>query len=155
MIALDGRRCQISNLRDRSACRPNDRILDQIRSRRAPVIDRKSIQHTDERCPDDAADAAVFDPGRSYYIQQSYYAGAGSAVTARTYVYERSGESMAPYVTRTAEGWSIRRGAPRLGNLSDLIRLKTADPTATADGTGDGDIVDDGAPLAGDGSTQG
>ena len=78
------------------------------------------------------ADAAVFDPGRSYYIQQSYYAGAGSAVTARTYVYERSGESMAPYVTRTAEGWSIRRGAPRLGNLSDLIRLKTADPTATA-----------------------
>ena len=78
------------------------------------------------------ADAAVFDPGRSYYIQQSYYAGAGSAVTARTYVYERSGESMAPYVTRTAEGWSIRRGAPRLGNLSDLIRLKTADPTGTA-----------------------
>ena len=74
----------------------------------------------------------MFDPGRSYYIQQSYYAGAGSAVTARTYVYERSGESMAPYVTRTAEGWSIRRGAPRLGNLIDLIRLKTADPTATA-----------------------
>ena len=30
-----------------------------------------------------------------------------------------------------------------------------ADPTATADGTGDGDVVDDGAPLTGDGNAQG
>ena len=31
----------------------------------------------------------------------------------------------------------------------------TADPTTTADDTGDGDVVDDRAPLTGDGDTQG
>lgn len=30
-----------------------------------------------------------------------------------------------------------------------------AEPTTTADGTGDGDVVDDGAPIMGDGDVQG
>ena len=73
-----------------------------------------------------------FDPDRNYYFLDSYYAGVGSAVTARTRVVMRSGSSLTDWVELTDSGWQIRQDAPRRGNLYDLIRLKAGNPTLTA-----------------------
>ena len=70
------------------------------------------------------ADDPTFDTARDYYFQDAYYAGFGEAVQARTYVIRRQGQNLADSVARDAGGWYIEKDAARLGNLTDLIRLK-------------------------------
>ena len=70
------------------------------------------------------ADDPTFDTARDYYFQDAYYAGFGEAVEARTYVIRRQGQNLADSVARDAGGWYIEKDAARLGNLTDLIRLK-------------------------------
>ena len=70
------------------------------------------------------ADDPTFDTARAYYFQDAYYAGFGEAVQARTYVIRRQGQNLADSVARDAGGWYIEKDAARLGNLTDLIRLK-------------------------------
>ena len=82
------------------------------------------------------ADAASFDPNIYYYFQDTYYAGAGSSVNARTYVIRRLGANLQNSVARDGSGWYIRADAPRIGNLADLVRPKGAgNLTDTADTT--------------------
>ena len=82
------------------------------------------------------ADAASFDPNLYYYFQDTYYAGAGSSVTARTYVIRRLGANLQNSVARDGSGWYIRADAPRIGNLADLVRPKgEGNLTDTADTT--------------------
>ena len=82
------------------------------------------------------ADAASFDPNIYYYFQDTYYAGAGSSVTARTYVIRRLGANLQNSVARDGSGWYIRADAPRIGNLADLVRPKgEGNLTDTADTT--------------------
>lgn len=70
------------------------------------------------------ADDPTFDTARAYYFQDEYYAGLGENVQARTYVIRRQGQNLADSVARDAGGWYIEKDAARLGNLTDLIRLK-------------------------------
>lgn len=86
--------------------------------------------YLDAACTQRATGA--FETGRNYYFQETYYAGVGAAVTARTRVVMRSGQSLADWVAQTPSGWQIQQDAPRRGNLYDLIRLKTGNPTRTA-----------------------
>ena len=72
------------------------------------------------------ADQAQFDPDQDYYFQDDYYASSGDTVTARVYVIRRRGSNLQDYVARDGSGWYIVADAPRLGNLSDLIRPKGA-----------------------------
>lgn len=82
------------------------------------------------------ADAASFDPNLYYYFQDTYYAGTGSSVTARTYVIRRLGANLQNSVARDGSGWYIRADAPRIGNLADLVRPKgEGNLTDTADTT--------------------
>ena len=86
--------------------------------------------YLDAACTQRATGA--FDTNRNYYFRDTYYAGAGTAVSVRTRVVLRSGQSLANWVTLTPSGWQIQQGAPRRGILYDLIRLKAGNPTGTA-----------------------
>ncbi|WP_294496222.1 FctA domain-containing protein [uncultured Gemmiger sp.] len=79
--------------------------------------------YTDSACTIRANDAS-FDPDRYYYFKDDYYAGAGETVQSETYVIRRMGITLQDNVARDAGGWYIRADAPRLGNLTDLIRTK-------------------------------
>lgn len=86
-------------------------------------IQQDTPLYLDPACTIRAADP-TFDTARAYYFQDAYYAGFGEAVQARTYVIRRQGQNLADSVARDAGGWYIEKDAARLGNLTDLIRLK-------------------------------
>ena len=86
-------------------------------------IQQDTPLYLDPACTIRAADP-TFDTARAYYFQDAYYAGFGEAVEARTYVIRRQGQNLADSVARDAGGWYIEQDAARLGNLTDLIRLK-------------------------------
>ena len=72
-----------------------------------------------------------FDANTTYYIEMTYYDGAGEDVKKVTTYVERSGESLDGYVEADSNGLYIKEGSPRIGNLEDVTAQKTTNETGT------------------------
>ena len=75
--------------------------------------------------------AKEFDRNGVYYIPVTYYNGAGDAVEKVTDYVKRSGETLEEFVEEDENGWFIKDGSPRIGNLQDVTAPKTKNETAT------------------------
>lgn len=64
--------------------------------------------------------ATNFDPNSSYWFQVSYYEGTGLDAEKTIWI-ERSGSLLNGYVENDGSGLYITEGAPRLGNLTDVV----------------------------------
>lgn len=64
--------------------------------------------------------AMSFDPNSSYWFQVSYYEGTGPDAEKTIWI-ERSGSLLNGYVENDESGLYITEGAPRLGNLTDVV----------------------------------
>ena len=73
----------------------------------------------------------AFDASTTYYVEMTYYDGAGANVKEVTTHVERSGESLNGYVDSDSAGLYIREGSPRIGNLEAVTAKKSSNETDT------------------------
>lgn len=75
--------------------------------------------------------AENFNENGTYYVPVTYYEGEGTNVEKVTDYAERSGETLYGFVDRDENGWFIKDGSPRIGNLQDVTAQKKNNETGT------------------------